>query len=68
MVTVTEEGAIHFWDVPAPVSGDPERLWLEVEVETRRELDGHGLVRELTADDWQRRRRLLQEPDGRPAP
>jgi WD40 repeat protein len=60
------EGA-QFWEGPAAVAGDAERILRWVEVITGLELDEYGTVRVIDAPTWQERRRRLQEHGGPPA-
>jgi WD40 repeat protein len=54
------EGA-QFWEGPAAVAGDSDRIRLWVEVITGLELDEHGAVQVLDAAAWQQRRQLLEK-------
>ena len=51
------------WDVPAPQDGSVERCRLEVEALTGLELDDHEVIRTLTPDAVQERRRRLAESE-----
>jgi WD40 repeat protein len=53
---------VYLWELPAAWPGTPERVRLELEVRTGRELDQRGLTRELDADAWRQRHRRLR-PD-----
>jgi WD40 repeat protein len=58
------DGTVQWVPVPAAMEGDPERIKLWVEVQTGRELDGSGVVRELDWRDWQKRFQRLRELGG----
>jgi hypothetical protein len=64
----SREGTTAFWDVPAPCREQPAQVLLELQVLTGMELDKSGAIRKLSPDEWQQRRRQLQEsrPDGLP--
>ena len=48
------------WPIPLPIPGEPERLTLQVEVQTGFELAEDGFtIRVLDAKTWQERRRRL---------
>jgi hypothetical protein len=53
-----KQGVTTFWDVPGPWPGDVERVRLELQVLTGRELDERGAVRKLPADEWHQRQQM----------
>ena len=63
-----KKGRVNVWDVPAPVSGDVERLRLWVEVLTGMELDGDDVVRPLSSDAVLERQPRLEDRGGAPQP
>jgi WD40 repeat protein len=59
--------AVHQWPLPPPpMEGSAERIRLWAEVLTGMELEPHGAVRELSADDLRERGRRLGELGGPP--
>jgi len=56
------------WEVPAPVSGEPEKVARWAEVITGLEMDDRGTAHLLDAQTWHQRRRALQERGGPPMP
>jgi WD40 repeat protein len=59
-------GTVYRWPAPAPLEGDLQRIVLWIEVLTGLELDATGAIRELGAENWQERRRRLEERGGPP--
>jgi eukaryotic-like serine/threonine-protein kinase len=56
--------ALSEWAVPAPVTGETERVVLSVEILTGMFLDTGGLVHALDADGWRQRAQRLQDLGG----
>jgi WD40 repeat protein len=63
-MTILTGGAdqfVHFWELPPPWEGEPERIQAELEVLTGMVLEESGAVRELEAAEWQVRYRRLEQ-------
>jgi hypothetical protein len=54
------------WAVPAPLTEEPERVQLWVELLTGQQLDDAGDIHILEPDEWQQRRRRLDDLGGAP--
>ena len=67
LATASSDGTARIWDVPKPVDGTVERIRCWVEVLTRMELSSDGVVRVLSAREWEARHGRLQELGGPPA-
>jgi eukaryotic-like serine/threonine-protein kinase len=66
LLTTSEDRSASLWRAPTLVSGTAERIKLWVEVITGMELDEDGIVRGLSAQEWERRRQELRELGGPP--
>jgi WD40 repeat protein len=66
-LTGSADGTARIWDVPRPVDGSVERIRCWVEVLTRMELSSDGVVRVLSAQEWEARHGRLEELGGPPA-
>jgi WD40 repeat protein len=66
LVTGGLDQTVRFRRMPQPVDGTPERIRVWVEVITGMTLDAAGVVHALDADQWQERRRRLEELGGPP--
>jgi WD40 repeat protein len=65
IVTGSEDGTARIWMPPAAIQGTPEAVTLWAEVLTGLELDEEGMSQVLPRDEWQRRRRRLEDAGGR---
>ncbi len=68
VLATCERDVARQWRVPSPLTGDPSRLALWVEVLTARELDAGWGVHELDPKTWSERRERLQQLGGPPTP
>jgi WD40 repeat protein len=68
LLTGSWDGTARLWPVPAPVTGEPERVRLWAEVLTGLELGEDDRIRALDAPTWQERCRRLRELGGPPLP
>jgi WD40 repeat protein len=68
MVTGSYDRTARLWPVPSPVTGEPDRVRLWVEVLTGMELDDEGVISMLDAPTWQQRRGRLRHLGGPPMP
>jgi hypothetical protein len=64
ILSTSVNGEFRSQEVPLPLPGGPERIRCWVEVLTGMELDEQGMIRNLNADDLQRRRERLDELGG----
>jgi uncharacterized protein with WD repeat len=64
LLTGSADGTARLWEILPPVQGEPEVIQLFAQVVTGMELDEHGSIRVLAADEWQARRRELQTRGG----
>jgi WD40 repeat protein/tRNA A-37 threonylcarbamoyl transferase component Bud32 len=67
LATGSNDRSVRIWKVPTIVPGSPERLTLWTEVLTGLEIDSAGVIRELDAQEWYRRRDELERLGGPPA-
>ncbi len=68
VLTGSQDGTARLWEVPSPLPGTVKRSALWTQVLTGMELDDHGAVRMLDAEEWQQRRSQLEELGGPPIP
>jgi WD40 repeat protein len=68
LLTGCEDGLARFWEVPAPLEGEAERIAVWVRVLTGMELDDNDAVRVLDAAAWRRWRQRLEQLGGAPEP
>jgi WD40 repeat protein len=68
VLVLRSDGKVVLWEVPAPLSGEPSRITLWVQVETGMELDEQGAVRTLDAATREERRQRLAKLGGPPLP
>jgi WD40 repeat protein/serine/threonine protein kinase len=61
LLSCSRDGKGRLWPVPAPLSGEPERIVLWTETLTGKTLDAGGAVRFLEPSSWQRRWRSRQD-------
>ena len=66
LVTGDRGGELLLWRVPAPLGGDVERLRLWIETAAGTELDPSGALRPLDPEEWNERRRRLEQLGGAP--
>jgi WD40 repeat protein len=66
VLTLGHDGKAALWEVPAPLSGEPSRINLWVQVATGMELDEQGAVRTLDAATREERRQRLAKLGGPP--
>jgi WD40 repeat protein len=66
ILTGSYDGTARLWDYPPPLEGSVERIVLWTQVITGTELDVDGNVRALDAENWDQRRRRLQDLGGPP--
>jgi WD40 repeat protein len=66
--TTAADRTVRLWTVPAPLPGDGERLALWAQVLTGMELDSQGAVSALEPEEWQQRRRQLEQLGGAVGP
>jgi serine/threonine protein kinase/WD40 repeat protein/tetratricopeptide (TPR) repeat protein len=62
--TMTGDGSLCTWSVPAPLEGLVERIRLAVELTTGRQLDSTQSMAPLERSNWEERRRQWQEREG----
>jgi WD40 repeat protein len=60
------DGTVRLWDAAAPRPLSPDDQLLEVEVRSGLHLDEHGKVQELSAEEWQVRRKKLETVPRKP--
>jgi hypothetical protein len=57
---------VHTWKTPAPLEGKPERIRVWIATRTGTELKGDSEVHILSPEEWQQRRKQLEEWGGPP--
>jgi WD40 repeat protein len=67
-VTAVKAGPLHFWKLPAPVTGSAESVRLRVELLTALAYDAHGMPHELDEAALVERRQRLEKLGGLPEP
>jgi len=65
-LTGSADGTARIWTVPVPADGTVERIKCWVEVLTRMELSPEGVVRVLSAEEWEARNQRLRDLGGPP--
>jgi WD40 repeat protein len=68
LATGCVDGIIRFWDVPAPATGDSERIRQWVQARTASEMDTKGRMRPLTPEALHTLRRDLEATGDEPFP
>jgi len=68
VLILRNDGTLVLWEVPAPLSGEPSRITLWVQVETGMELDEQGAARTLDDATREERRQRLAKLGGPPSP
>jgi WD40 repeat protein len=68
VLTGSADGRARLWRLPDPVTGNPERINLWVQVSTGMELDERGVPHSLDPDTWRDRQRRLRNPGSPPLP
>jgi WD40 repeat protein/serine/threonine protein kinase len=66
MLTGGLDNTARLWAVPAPLTQEPERVQLWVELLTGQQLDDAGEIQLLEPDEWQLRRSRLDDLGGTP--
>jgi WD40 repeat protein/serine/threonine protein kinase len=68
LVTGSEDKRARLWQISTPVKGRVERITRWVQVMTALELDDHRATQPLNTQEWEERRRRLEELGGPPMP
>jgi hypothetical protein len=68
VLTGCDDAQIRFWEVPAPLEGEAERIAVWVRVLTGMDLDENDAVRVLDAAAWRKWRERLEQLGGAPEP
>ena len=68
VLTASSDDTARLWTPPPPVGGALETVILWAQVLTGMELNADDTIQDLSADDWQKCRRQLQELGGPPRP
>jgi hypothetical protein len=66
IITGSLDRTARLWAMPAPLTEEPERVQLWVELLTGQQLDDAGDIHILEPDEWQQRRRRLDDLGGPP--
>jgi hypothetical protein len=67
-IVAPESARVHIWSVPPSVPDEPERIRTWVSVRTGQDFDEQGVLRTLSFDELQVRRKRLKELGGPPIP